>query len=119
MDDVISLIPTTQTRDSAGVPHTTEGTPREVLCRVRSASRNEIFKARRSGLNPAFVFVVFHGEYHEETLVEYRGQRYAVYRTYRVPDNGSGLQHSGMRSQYDYGADYMELYVQRKGGANG
>ena len=118
MDDVIKLIPTTQAKDSAGVIRTTEGSPREVLCHVRSVSRNEFFKAGRSGLNPAFVFVVFHGEYQGETLVEYRGQRYAVYRTYQVPDSGSGLQQSGMRSQYDYGADYMELYAQRKGGTN-
>ena len=118
MDDVLKLIPTTQQRDSAGVMRTIEGTPREVLCHVRSVSRSEFYKAGRNGLNPALLFVVFGAEYQDETILEYRGQRYAIYRTWQVPDSGSGLQKSGMRSKYDYGADYLELYAERKGGTN-
>ncbi len=118
MDDVVKLIPTTQQKDSTGVLRTTEGTPREVFCHVRSVSRSEFYKAGRNGLNPAMIFVVFAGDYNEEELVEYRGKRYAIYRTYQVPDSGSGLQKSGMRSQYDYGPDYLELYAERKGGSN-
>ena len=36
-----------------------------------------------------------------ETIVEYDGQTYSVYRSYETDD------------------DYIELYVERKGGTNG
>ena len=113
------LIPTETYQDARGVPRSRELEPRQVFCHVRSVSRAEFYKAGRNGLNPALIFVVFHAEYQGETLLEYRGQRYAIYRTYQVPDSGSGLQHSGMRSKYDYGPDYVELYAERKGGTNG
>ena len=119
MDDVVLLIPTETYQDARGVQRTRELEPRQVFCHVRSIGSSEFHKAGRNGLNPAMIFVVFAGDYNEEELVEYRGKRYAIYRTYHVPDGGSGLQKSGMRSKYDYGSDYMELYAQRKGGTNG
>ena len=118
MDDVLNLIPTVETRDARGVYRTTELAPRQVLCKVSSVGGNEYHNAGRNGINPEFVFIVNAVEYNGETLVEYRGQRYSIYRTYRVPDSGSGLQQSGMRSQYDYGPDYIKLYAERKGGSN-
>jgi SPP1 family predicted phage head-tail adaptor len=119
MDDICLLIPTVVEKDATGVQRTTELESRQVFCRVRSISRAEFYKAGETGLRPALIFVVFHGDYQGEMLLEYRGERYAIYRTYRGPDSGSGLQKSGMRSQYDYGADYMELYAEQKGGTNG
>ena len=49
-------------------------------------------------LQPELKFTVFFGDYENESVVEFQGNRYAVYRTYRA-------------------GDYMELYVERKIGA--
>ena len=55
----------------------------------------EFFAAANTELQPELRFTVFFGDYAGESVVEFQGTRYAVYRTYR----------SG---------DYMELYVERK-----
>ena len=99
--DVIELIPVTYTKDTAGIQRATEGEPREVMCQVDSVTRNEFFEGGRNGLNPEFVFRVFFGDYEGERLVEYRGKRYSIYRTYHGRN------------------DMMELYAERKGGTNG
>ena len=100
MDAVLSLISKTTAKDEYGVDRVTE-TAREVFCRVRSASRTEFFDGGRNGLNPEYQFTVFAADYQGESIVEYEGARYAVYRTYRA------------------GSDYLELYAERKGGTNG
>ena len=100
MDDVLILLQTTYTENDAGIQVPTN-TKKEVFCQRRSVSRSEFFNAGRNGLNPTFVFVVFKGDYEGESICEYNGLTYAIYRTYETND------------------DYMELYVQRKGGTNG
>lgn len=100
MDDVIVLIGRTYSLDANGVQRA-ETTRREVYCQVHSVSRAEFFDGGRNGLNPSFEFTVFAGDYEWETIVEYHGQQYGIYRTYRVPES-----------------DYLELYVERKGGTN-
>lgn len=100
MDDVILLFTVVRTKDAYGVERETR-TSRQIFCKKQSVTRTEFFAGGREGLNPAFVFTVFAGDYSGETLVSYNGQSYSVYRTYQ-PD-----------------ADYMELYVQREGGSNG
>lgn len=52
-------------------------------------------------MNPEFRFTVFFGDYSDEPIVIYKGNRYAVYRTYLTRN------------------DRLELYVERKGGTNG
>ena len=101
MDDVLTLLKVTTEKDARGVLHKSIAS-RDVFCKRRSVSRNEFFDGGRNGLNPEFVFDVFHGYYDGETLCRYDGNSYAIYRTY-LPDN----------------SDYIELYVQREGGANG
>lgn len=100
MDDVIKLLSTTYQKNKYGqsVP---ENTAKEVFCKRQSVSRNEFFNAGRNGLNPQFVFTVFKGEYSGESICEYKGLTYSIYRTYETDD------------------DYIELYVERKGGTNG
>lgn len=100
MDNVIKLISYTQERDEYGVDRKAYHA-REVFCKVNSTTRSEFFQGGRNGLNPSYEFTVFKGEYNGETIVEYEGLTYAVYRTYIEDD------------------DYIELYVERQGGTNG
>lgn len=101
MDDVIKLISETYANNDYGVLVKTE-TEKEVFAKVRSVTRAEFFEGGRNGLNPQFRFDVFMGDYSGETVAEYQGKRYAVYRVYHVENS-----------------DYLELYVERKGGTNG
>lgn len=101
MDDVLILYQTTKTQDETGVWRTSE-TEVEVFCKVHSITRTEFFEAGRNGLNPAYQFTVFQGDYSGEVKCGYRGQNYAIYRTYIIP-----------------GTDYIELYAERQGGTNG
>ena len=101
MDDVLILLTPTKTQDRLGVWQETL-TERTVFTQAHSVTGKEFFNGGRNGLNPELRFTVFHGDYAGETLCRYAGQAYSVYRTYRVP-----------------GTDYMELYVERKGGSNG
>ena len=101
MDTVIELLESSIYTDDYGVQRQTFVST-EILARVASVTRSEFFNANRSGLNPEMMFTIFHGDYGGQTLVRYEGKTYAVYRTYHEP-----------------GTDYLELYVQREGGANG
>ena len=98
--NVIKLISATQTQDANGVWRETLSS-RQVFCDVRSINRAEFFEAGRSGLNPEFVFVVFFGDYEGETMLEFEGETYSIYRTYLTR------------------SDSLELYAERKGGTNG
>lgn len=98
--DIITLIKTTYTQDSAGVMRKSER-PRAVYCQTDSVSRDEFFEGGRSGLNPSYRFTIFAYDYDDEAECKYKGQRYGIYRTY-VGRN-----------------DTLELYVERKGGTNG
>ena len=73
-----------------------------IKCKVRDVSAREFFDGGRSGLNPELQFTIFAGDYEDETVLEYDGKTYAIYRHYQTP-----------------GTDYMELYAQREGGTNG
>ena len=99
MDDVLKLITQTKQQDEFGVWRSTE-TDVQVYVQVESISMTEFYQAGRNGLNPQFRFKLFHGDYEGQTICEFKGLRYSIYRTYR----------SG---------DMIELYVERKGGTNG
>lgn len=101
MDSVIDLISTTYVKDKYGVQQPSD-TSREVYCGVGSITRAEFASAGRNGLNPAYMFTVFAADYQGEQTVRYDGDAYSVYRTYKRPDD-----------------DYIEIYVERKGGTNG
>lgn len=101
MDDVIKLISQEFSKNQYGVQIPTE-VYKEIFCEIHSVTKQEFFEAGRNGLNPAFEVTIFAAEYNGETVLEYQGKTYSIYRTYHVP-----------------GTDYMELYVERKGGTNG
>lgn len=100
MDNVIRLLSPIEAKDEYGVTRQTYES-REVFCRVDSVTRAEFFEGGRNGLNPSFRMTMFHGDYDGESLLEYQGKSYSVYRTYQTD------------------SDYIELYVERKGGTNG
>lgn len=114
MDDVILLIADGGEYDAYKVWHKTE-TSRQVFAKVNSVTRSEFFSGGRNGLNPQLVFTMFAGDYEGETVVEYQGQRYAVYRTYK--GNKNGYVGPNTSSRQELLADYIELYVERKAGA--
>lgn len=101
MDSVLDLIAVSQTQDENGVWHAQE-TARQIFCRADSITRREFFDAGRNGLNPERKFTVFAADYGGELLLAFEGRRLGVYRTYHIP-----------------GTDYMELYAERKAGADG
>ena len=114
MDDVILLIADGGYYDALKVWHKAE-TSRQVFAKVNSVTRSEFFSGGRNGLNPQLVFTMFAGDYEGETVVEYQGQRYAVYRTYN--GNKNGYVGPNTSSRQELLADYIELYVERKAGA--
>lgn len=101
MDDVLILLSPVWVKNKYGVEEPSGYKRHQVFCRVESVGRSEFFAAGRNGLNPEFKFTVFSGDYSGESVCEFHGQGYSVYRTYFVP-----------------GTDTVELYVERKGGTN-
>lgn len=98
--DVIKLISEIKKgRDKYGRP-IKEPNRRQVYVQVDSISMNEFYEAGRNGLNPQFRFRMFAGDYEGERACEYKGNDYAIYRTFMRDD------------------DTIELYVERKGGTN-
>lgn len=96
----ILLIKETREKDEYGIERPVR-TSRRVFCDVQSVSRSEFFDGGRNGLNPEYQMTMFFADYDGERIVEYKGQRYGVYRTYHAR------------------TDELELYVERKGGLNG
>ncbi len=102
IDNILTLIaPAGREQDAKGVWHITAPIRREVFARVESVSRAEFFAAGQNGMRPDMRFTIFAGEYLGETICEYEGVRYAVYRTYYVP-----------------GTDDLEIYVHREAGVH-
>ena len=96
----IELISAPRTRDGYGVLRAGEETARTVFANVKSATGTEFHDGFRNGLNPQFVFTMFRYDYDNESVVEYDGARYGVYRVWRR------------------GGDLIELHAERKGGVN-
>lgn len=94
MTDVILLITQSVTLDQYGNEEITE-TEKQVFCEVDSITQSEFYQAANTELNPEYKFTVFFGDYDNEPIVKYKGERYAIYRTYRTDD-------------------YLELYAERK-----
>lgn len=116
MDSVIKLISREPVQREDGTwADAPEG--REVFCKVQTVSRREFFDGGRAGLNPAYRFDVFAEEYRGEELVEYNGETWTVYRTYRTDANtyvGENL-----RARQELLTDYIQLYAEKRGGAIG
>lgn len=86
--------------DARGIRKKAEPTRSKVWCSVRSVSSQEFFEGGRNGLQPQLQMRVMSADYAGQTIVEYDGNRYAVYRTYVNMD------------------ETTELYLETKGGTN-
>lgn len=94
---VIYLISEAFAPNAIGVPEPTESR-RKVYAQHQSVTADEWFDGGRNGLNPEMRFLMFRPEYKGEQVIEFKGKRYAVYRTYEARN------------------DILELYVERKQG---
>lgn len=84
MDEVLTLIATTNDVDEFGDPVVTE-TRREVFCRLASIGQKEFYQAHAVGLQPEIKFVLAdYLDYYGESQVEYEARLYRVLRTYRA-----------------------------------
>lgn len=79
--DVIRLVSKTYTVDAIGQRVPVEEL-KTVYADVASVTRSEFFTAGQNGLNPAYKITMFAYDYNGEDEVEYKGNRYSVYRTF-------------------------------------
>ena len=97
---LIKLIKVAREKDAHGVERESGETVRTVFANVQSAFLKEFHEGFRNGLNPQFVFTLFYYDYDNESVAEYDGARYGIYRTRRK------------------GNDLIELFAELKGGTN-
>lgn len=96
----IDLIAKEYTTDQMGQRIATEKS-NTVYATLQSVSRAEwtsYSTTGRNGLVPAYVALVFMGDYNGESSAEYDGQRYGIYRTFERDD------------------EIVELYMEKKAG---
>lgn len=82
----LTLINQTRTTDEIGQPTYNE-TSKTLICEVYSVSREEYAQGRQAGLDPAYVFIISRFGYDGERIVEYKGERLVVTRTYERDEN--------------------------------
>lgn len=95
--DVAYLVSDSYAQNDYGV-YEKQTEKRKIFCNVTSVTSQEWFEGGRNGLNPQYRFIIYSFEYLGESVIEYRGNLYTIYRTY-------------IRSQ-----DELELYAEKKQG---
>lgn len=101
MEGSAYLIKMTYEYDYIGQPIPVE-IPVEILCHIESVGQREFFSAGQNGINSDLKIVTQAVNYENEQIIEYNGQRYGIYRTFRRNDS-----------------DEIELYCEWKGGISG
>lgn len=98
MDGTAYLISETYTKDSIDqfIPGESK---KEIYVHEGSISRSEYFSAGQHGLSADLLLYTQAVNYSGEKVIEYDGQPYGIYRTYRRPES-----------------DEIELYLERKAG---
>lgn len=71
----------------------------EILCHIESIGQSEFFAAGQNGINSDIKIVTQAVNYSNEEIIEYNGERYGIYRTFRRNNS-----------------DEIELYCEMKGG---
>jgi SPP1 family predicted phage head-tail adaptor len=98
LDDVCSLLSIHTTKDELGQAIKSEK-PFMVFCSRLSVTRAEVTSAGQLGNKPDFMLVVDNDAYDNETMLEYQGKKYSIYKTFVRWDG------------------YTELYCELKTGA--
>lgn len=80
----IKLVTPNVTQDAIGQIVENAPTYTEIFADVAGITRSEFAAAGQTGLTPEAKFTVWAGEYSNQQIVEYNGDRYIVYRTYPV-----------------------------------
>lgn len=97
MDGVAYLISESYTQNDIGVQVPTSSKT-SIFVREKSITRTEWRDAGHFGLNPSTVLVTPSVNYSGQRVVEYKGERYSVYRTFQTD------------------SDDIELYLEKKAG---
>ncbi len=98
---IVYLIKNEYSTDDYGVRRKVE-TKRKVRADVTSTTASEFFEAGRAGLQASDItFTIPARKYQGEELLEYKGKRLSIYRTYTSA------------------TDLLELHCEEKGGNNG
>lgn len=95
---VITLVNEQKTYNANRQPIVETISQKDVYAQMRSITRAEWFEAGRNGLKPDICFITNCFDYNGETIVDYDGKRYGVYRTFFGRN------------------DSVELYCEKKGG---
>lgn len=106
----IKLIATTETRNSIGEMVKTESV-REVFGEISSVTASEWFSAGQSKINSRFRVDVYEIDYKGETICEFDGVRYGIYRTYAI-----GSTNRASRTSSNRNSNKIELYLEEKVG---
>lgn len=80
--ETIKLIKITYEKNEYGVAQKKE-IVNPVYAQVKDATQSEFFQAGANGIKAEKKFTMFFYDYDNETIIEYNGERYSVYRTHR------------------------------------
>ena len=86
MNTTCILISNTYTQD-AYLNHIPTENRREVLCEELSNYSSEWHEARQNGLSLSYTLRTANVNYNGERIVEYKGVKYSIYRTYKDGDD--------------------------------
>lgn len=81
----VKLISQNISYSEIGVPVSTSSTT-ELIGNFQTVSAQEFYRGGELGIKPEFIIKVWDAEYNGETLLEYDGKRYIIYRTYLASD---------------------------------
>lgn len=97
-EGIIYLIKSTYSPNEYGVRIKSESKTK-VRASISGTTSSEFYEAGRSGISVSdMVFTIPRRKYHDEIVVEFKGNRYAAFRTYPVAE------------------DLIELHVETKAG---
>lgn len=86
-DDICILIGKKVVGKNSRLQAVYEETRAEVLCTSVPISRSEFFAAGQIGITPDFELVINPIEYDGQKIVEYKGKKLSIYRTYQRDEN--------------------------------
>ena len=83
----------TEAPEARGVLDQPTETRRKTYCEEKSLSMSEVYQARASGFSPEIrLKLPQEFEYRNETLCEYKGERYRILRDYRDEKSGDSTE---------------------------